>query len=81
MLLLSDWISAEEAVDLGLASEVVDDDRLVERAMEIASKVAQQPAAVRTIKRLVRQAEAPSIDAAYEREVAAYAVLFGRSAG
>lgn len=53
-LLLSNVISAEEALKLGLVAAIADDEKLVEDTLAMARKIAQLPPhAVREIKQLV----------------------------
>jgi enoyl-CoA hydratase/carnithine racemase len=48
-------LTADETVNLGLASEVVDDDKLADRAREIAGEIAAcAPLAVQASKRMMR---------------------------
>jgi enoyl-CoA hydratase/carnithine racemase len=48
-------LSAEESVEWGLASEVVDNEKLMERAMEMAGEIAANaPLAVQASKRMMR---------------------------
>lgn len=50
-------ISAEEALEMGLINEVVDDGQLMGRALEIAAEIASKPSlALRLSKRLLNQA-------------------------
>ena len=54
MVLTNRTLSAEEACDWGLVSEVVDDDQLLSRAMELAQSIADGPqSSYRRIKSLV----------------------------
>jgi 2-(1,2-epoxy-1,2-dihydrophenyl)acetyl-CoA isomerase len=51
------FVDGEEAVSLGLVNEVVDDDRLLERALELAAELANGPqVAMRLLKRAVYNA-------------------------
>jgi enoyl-CoA hydratase len=55
-LLTGDWITAEEAERIGLVSEVVDDGQCLERALQIASRLAQGPqAAIRGTKKALNR--------------------------
>jgi len=68
-------IDAAEAVRIGLASEVVDDDKLLDRALELASVVAQaSPAAVQASLRAVWESFELPLAAAYDR---GYDILVG----
>ena len=54
MMLLAEPIDAEEAKDIGLISEIVPADRLLERAEELAARIAANaPLAMRAIKQTV----------------------------
>ena len=61
MLLTGDRVDAQEALRIGLVTEVVEPDALLDRAREIATRIAQNaPLSVRAIKRLVvRGADVP----------------------
>ena len=43
LMLTAEWVSGTEACDMGLASEVVPDEEVLERAMAIAKKIARMP--------------------------------------
>lgn len=69
MLLTGDLVGADEALRIGLVSEVCGQDRLLPRAHEIASRIAlNAPLSVRAIKRLVRQGADLSLPAGLEME-------------
>ena len=54
LLLTGEMIDGREAYDMGLASEVVPDDRVVDRALELAKTIAAlPPVAVRFTKEAV----------------------------
>ena len=56
ILLLSRSLSAREAVDLGMVNALFADDRVVERSLAIAEKLAQQPPeSVRLTKALLKK--------------------------
>lgn len=77
-LLTGDWISAEEAVRLGLAWEVVPEDELLERALELATRIAAQPPkALRATTQLLRERRGATWDEALEREYVQMAELAG----
>ena len=57
MLLTGDPVDAETALRIGLVEEVVDDDKLAARVLEVARKIASfSPVATQTIKAGVRAA-------------------------
>jgi enoyl-CoA hydratase len=72
----ADWmltgrtVSAEEASRCGLVSELVEDERLLDRAMEVASSIAaNSPLGVQMTKRALQvNADAPDLFAAMEVE-------------
>jgi enoyl-CoA hydratase/carnithine racemase len=72
----ADWmltgrtVSAEEAYRRGLVSELVDDDRLLDRALELASQIAaNSPLGVQMTKRALQvNTDASSLTAAIEVE-------------
>jgi 2-(1,2-epoxy-1,2-dihydrophenyl)acetyl-CoA isomerase len=64
-------ISAEQAVEYGIASRVVDDDALVDEARALATSLASGPTrAFGAAKRLVRDASTTALDAHLAREAA-----------
>lgn len=79
LLLTGEWLSAEEAVATGLATQVCADDGVLPDALEVAHRIAANGPAARTIKRLMRAAVAEPVAAARRREDDAYTELFGRS--
>lgn len=63
MSLTGDLIDAQTALDWGLVLQVLDDDLLLDRAHELAARIAANPsAAVRMTKRLLRQAQTERLD-------------------
>ncbi len=69
-----DSIGAWEALECGLADEVVPDHELFDTALRLAQRLAAQaPLAVRQIKRL---ADDPTLDADLEREQRAFVEIF-----
>jgi enoyl-CoA hydratase/carnithine racemase len=77
LLLGSEWIDAEQAVDAGLALRVCPEGAALTETLKLAHRIAGFPAgATREIKRLMLAARAPAVRAAREREEAAYAALF-----
>lgn len=76
ILFTSEWVSAADAVRLGLALAVVPDDGLAAHVAEVAGRIAQHPlAGLRAVAGLVRAAEADDIAAARDREETAFAAL------
>lgn len=76
MLLRGRWITAEEALSAGLALEVVPDDEVLARTVELASEVAAAPlASLRAIVGTMRAAHHDAIVAARAREDAAFEAL------
>jgi enoyl-CoA hydratase/carnithine racemase len=75
-LFASEWISAEAAVDSGLALKVCDADQLLPETLELAKHIAGKslPSLMAT-KRLLLESEREGIVAAGEREGAAFAEL------
>ncbi len=81
-LFTSDWLDAEAAVQSGIAWRRCLPDVLLAEALSTAAIVAAQPTgAVREIKRLMLAGQLPQVQAAREREEAAFADLFRRRAG
>jgi enoyl-CoA hydratase/carnithine racemase len=78
-LLVGGWLSAEDAVSAGLATEVCPDGEVLARATEAAHRIAESPPeATRRIKALMQAAQADAVAGARAREEHAYAELFGR---
>ena len=79
MLLTSEWVDAATAVEWGLALEVVPDDGLVARAVEIASSIAANDAdAVAAAKDTMRAWRLPLIEEAERVENLAFRALLDR---
>jgi enoyl-CoA hydratase/carnithine racemase len=77
-LLTGDWLSADDAVAAGIASELCPEEDVLERAVAAATRIASAPGgAARMIKALMRDGQRDAIAAARQREDAAYARLFG----
>ncbi len=69
LLLLGEALSAERALELGLATVVVSGDLLAQRALELAQRLAAgPPLALAAIKRATRAALSGDLDAALARE-------------
>jgi E-phenylitaconyl-CoA hydratase len=76
MLLTGDRIDAAEAHRVGLVSEVVSPDRLLDRALEIAARIAANgPLAVRSIKTLATRTEDLPLSRSVELEQLLWGVL------
>ncbi len=70
-------ISGEQAFAMGLASEVVDDDKVQERALELAGIIAEMPPlAVTQIKEVLLAGQDAPLDAALMLERKAFHLLF-----
>ena len=77
-LLTGDWISAEEAVRLGLAWQVVPQEQLLDEALSLAARIAEQPPrALRATTRLLRERRGSTWTDAVEREYQQMALLAG----
>ena len=74
----SEWLNAEKAVDLGIASASFDDDLLLDKAMEKAREIAQWPipSLVET-KKLMRSVHRAAIHSAMGGETEGMARLAG----
>jgi E-phenylitaconyl-CoA hydratase len=69
MMLTGEMIDAETALRCGLISEVIEADRLLDRALELGALIAQNaPLSVRAVKRLVDRGADMSLEAALEVE-------------
>ena len=77
LLFTSRWITAVEAVQMGLALRVVPAAELAVAAAELAQAIAaRSPWAVQTAKRLMIEGRGPRVQDARQREDAAFADLF-----
>ena len=82
VLLAADWVTADEAVELGIAVQVSPDDRVLDDTVALARRIAGfPPAAVQAIKRLLRAPHAAAVHEARAREDEAFRLAFGRPAG
>lgn len=81
MILTSERVGAPEAKDLGLVNEVVAAGGALDRALELAARIAEQPPlAVRAAKMAVEQAaDGTTMESALAAERIASAALFGTS--
>ena len=81
ILFTSDWISAEEAVEVGIALKVCTPDALLPETLELAGGIARMPiSSLVTTKRVMLDAQLPHVREARERENAAFATLMGSPA-
>jgi len=77
MLLTGEPVTADEAFEMGLASEVVADEQVLDRALEMASTIAAlPPLAIRQTKEVVLAGADCSLDAALTLERKAFDILF-----
>ena len=75
--LTGEMFTGEEAFSMGLASEVVEDDKVESRAIEIASSIAAlAPLAVQQIKEVLLAGQNASLETALRLEAKANQVLF-----
>lgn len=82
ILLTSDWVSAQQAVEYGIALEVCPADALLDRVLEVAEHIASLSTdSVQAIKRLMVEAQLPQVVDARRREEAAFAELLPKLAG
>jgi enoyl-CoA hydratase/carnithine racemase len=81
VLLCSEWVTADQAVDSGVALRVCPSGTVVDETMALAQRVAAYPpAAVREIKALMRAAQDDAVGNALARENEAYGRLLGSAA-
>ncbi len=81
ILLTSDWVSAAEAVDLGLALKVCADGSALPETVALAARIAAHPhAAIRAITTLMRDGQRDLVRAADQREQAAFSRILGMAA-
>jgi enoyl-CoA hydratase/carnithine racemase len=81
VLLTADWVSASEAVALGLALKVCEDGSALTETVALAARIAAHPpAAIRAITSLMRDGQRDLVMAANAREQAAFARLLGGAA-
>ena len=75
-VLAAGWISAEEAVDAGLALRACDPDRLLPEALELAAGIAEKPLpSLIATKQLMRDPEREGVRRALALEKAAFTEL------
>lgn len=77
MVLTGQPVNAREALAMGLASEVVADDQVQQRALALAAEIAAlPPLAIRQIKEVVLAGQDVSLDSALALERKAFQLLF-----
>ncbi len=77
ILLTGDHFSAQEAFDMGLVSELAEDEDVLSRALEMAQQIAAlPPLAIRQTKEAVLAGADCSLDAALTLERKAFDILF-----
>ena len=82
VLLTSDWVSAGELVELGLALRVCEPGTVLDETVALAARIAAHPrGATRAITSLLRAARRDAVEAANRREQAAFATLLGTAVG
>ena len=70
LMLLNEPLSAERALEWGLVRQVVDDDRLLDAAMQLAHRLAQGPTrALVATRQLLEDSEHASYSAQFRREI------------
>jgi enoyl-CoA hydratase/carnithine racemase len=78
VLLTSDWVTADELVELGLAVRVCPPGTVLDETVTLAARIAAHPrGATRAITSLMRAARHDAIAEANRREQAAFAALLG----
>jgi enoyl-CoA hydratase/carnithine racemase len=78
VLFTSDWISADEAVELGIVGQVCAPETLVGDTLALAERIAAMPiSSLVTTKRLMLDAQLPLIQRARAREEAAFVTVMG----
>lgn len=72
-------INSDEALRIGLVNEVVEREKLLERALEIANSIAlNSPLAVRNVRKVMQEIESTqNLDQCLEKEARAFANGFG----
>ena len=81
LLFTGEWMTAEEAVDAGLALAQFPGESLLEETLAVARTIAAMPPdAVRASKRLLLATRNPDVSAAREREDAGFVELLGTAA-
>ncbi|WP_370326573.1 enoyl-CoA hydratase/isomerase family protein [Euzebya sp.] len=81
LLLTGRWLQAEEAVAAGLGVAVVDDDDVLDHALDLAAALAAQPiSSLRATKELLLASRLPAAQAARRLEDQTFAGLLGSPA-
>jgi enoyl-CoA hydratase/carnithine racemase len=82
VLLTSDWVSAPELVELGLALKVCAEGAVLDETVALAARIAAHPrAATRASTSLVRAARRDAVVEANRREQAAFGTLLAGAVG
>jgi enoyl-CoA hydratase/carnithine racemase len=82
VLLTSDWVSAPELVELGVALKVCDAGTVLDETVMLAARIAAHPrAATRASTSLVRAARRDAVLEANRREQAAFGALLASAVG
>jgi enoyl-CoA hydratase/carnithine racemase len=80
-LMLGDWFNAKDAVDCGIAQEVVPDDRLMETTLAFAARLAECPLqSLKATKALMLEAHLPHIRRIRAQERESLRALVGTEA-
>ena len=82
VLLTSEWVSAPELVELGLALNVCEEGTVLDETVALAARIAAHPrGATRASTSLVRAARRDAVVEANRREQAAFGKLLGSAVG
>ncbi len=77
LVLTGEMIDAEEALRVGLVEEIVDEDKLMERAKEIARKILKKPPlTVKLAKRALNASRSMSLPDGLRYELSLFSILF-----
>lgn len=76
MIFTGRLVPADEALAMGLANCVVDDDRMLDEALALAERISRQGAAAVRLAKLALGAQAPGADAGHRLERLAQGILF-----
>ena len=80
-LYTGDWITADEAVECGLALRAVEPDELMNVTMDLARRIAKMPvASLSATKRIVVEGRIDAVRAARAREDRAFTGMIGQPA-